>query len=153
MVLRAGDRETRTGGEHAKPEDDYPTDLSKPADYALAIAAALAHDHGARLVILTVLPPPVSAPEVVLPPPVDDYKELALSAFRELEAYDPKMSALRVEAVVGDGSAGAEIIRAAKDFDADMIVMGTHGRTGLKRLLMGSVAEEVLRRVPCPVLT
>jgi nucleotide-binding universal stress UspA family protein len=51
-----------------------------------------------------------------------------------------------------EGDAVDEILRVARDADADLIVLGTHGRTGLGRLLMGSVAEQVVRRAPCPVL-
>ncbi|MGB9441534.1 MAG: universal stress protein [Desulfobacterales bacterium] len=51
------------------------------------------------------------------------------------------------------GPAAEKIIEAAKDKDADMIVMATHGRTGLSHALMGSVAEKVVRQAPCPVLT
>jgi nucleotide-binding universal stress UspA family protein len=59
---------------------------------------------------------------------------------------------LPVESVVREGDAAAEILRAAEELRCDLIVMGTHGRTGLGRLLMGSVAEAVLRRAPCAVL-
>src|SRR5262249_7953655 len=52
-----------------------------------------------------------------------------------------------------EGDPGREILRAARETGADLIVMGTHGRTGLTRLLTGSVAEKVLRKAPCPVLT
>jgi nucleotide-binding universal stress UspA family protein len=52
-----------------------------------------------------------------------------------------------------EGNAAAAILRAAKELHCDLIVMGTHGRTGLSRLLMGSVAEEVVRKAPCLVLT
>jgi nucleotide-binding universal stress UspA family protein len=60
---------------------------------------------------------------------------------------------VRVERQVGEGDSAVEILRAAQDLKADLIVMGTHGRTGLGRLLMGSVAEQVVRKAPCPVLT
>src|SRR5207247_9050465 len=52
-----------------------------------------------------------------------------------------------------EGDAAKEIVELARDSQCDLIVMGTHGRTGLGRLLMGSVAEQVMRRAPCPVLT
>jgi nucleotide-binding universal stress UspA family protein len=51
------------------------------------------------------------------------------------------------------GDPAAEILRVAQAVKADLIVLGTHGRTGLGRLLMGSVAEQVVRRAPCPVVT
>jgi universal stress protein A len=54
---------------------------------------------------------------------------------------------------VAEGDPAEMILRVAEEVHADLIVMGTHGRTGLSRLLMGSVAEQVVRRAPCPVLT
>jgi quercetin dioxygenase-like cupin family protein len=59
---------------------------------------------------------------------------------------------IRVEHRVAEGNASQEILRSAQALKCDLIVMGTHGRTGLDRLLTGSVAEEVLRKAPCPVL-
>ena len=67
-----------------------------------------------------------------------------------LHLPDPGME---VEYRVAEGEPAAEVIRQARLLGANLIVMGTHGRTGLGRLLMGSVAEAVLRRAPCPVLT
>jgi len=130
-----------------------PTDFSKPADYALEVAGSLARDHGAKLVILHTAPTPVYTGEIVVPLPEIDYKEMAWASFHRLEEIDPKMRELRVETVVCDGDPVREIIREARERNADMIVMGTHGRTGVRRLLMGSVAEAVLRRASCPVLT
>jgi nucleotide-binding universal stress UspA family protein len=63
---------------------------------------------------------------------------------------DPKV---RVRYLLVEGNPAAEILSAAREGNCDLIVMGTHGRTGLNRLLMGSVAEEVVRKAPCPVLT
>jgi nucleotide-binding universal stress UspA family protein len=60
---------------------------------------------------------------------------------------------VRVEHRLVAGDPGAEILRAAREEPCDLIVMGTHGRTGLGRVLLGSVAEQVVRRAPCPALT
>jgi nucleotide-binding universal stress UspA family protein len=60
---------------------------------------------------------------------------------------------ISVEAVVLQGVPFAEIIKASKEYDIDLIVLGTHGRTGLSHAIMGSVAEKVVRKSPCPVLT
>jgi len=62
-------------------------------------------------------------------------------------------SQVKVEHRLVEGFAAEAILQAAEESKADMIVMGTHGRTGFNRLLMGSVAEEVLRKAACPVLT
>jgi nucleotide-binding universal stress UspA family protein len=71
------------------------------------------------------------------------------AARREVE----ELGVRRVDTRLLTGSAAAEIVAFAEDDGADLIVMGTHGRTGLKHMLMGSVAERVLRTAPCPVLT
>lgn len=133
----------------------YPTDFSKPSEYALQFACAIARDHKALLVILHVspIPPAFVGGEMVLPVPSADYKEQIWESFRKLEATEPRIRELRVETKVIEGDPAYEIVSAAKEMGANLIVMGTHGRTGLGRLIMGSVAEQVLRKASCPVLT
>jgi nucleotide-binding universal stress UspA family protein len=65
----------------------------------------------------------------------------------------PKEIEGRVETVVSFGVPFVEIIKAARDYDIDLIIMGTHGRSGVSHMLIGSVAEKVVRKAPCPVLT
>lgn len=133
-----------------------PTDFSKAAHYAFEAATALAHDHAARLVILNVREPMLVYGEMMIPPPPvspEDTKAKIWQEFHKLESANPKVRELRVETRVADGDPAFNIIEAAKEVEADIIVIGTHGRTGLGRLLMGSVAEEVLRKAPCPVMT
>ena len=67
--------------------------------------------------------------------------------------YEVEAGGVVIHAEVAEGDPVDTIIRRAETWPADLIVMGTHGRTGLERLLLGSVAEKVLRRAPCPVLT
>lgn len=127
----------------------FPTDLSEPSSFALPVARALARDHGARVVALYVAAPPaVAAIDGVMLP--SDDGGLLDQARRHLDQLDLGANADR-RAVEGDPV--TEILRVAEEARADLIVMGTHGRTGLGRLVMGSVAEQVLRRAPCPVLT
>lgn len=129
----------------------HPTDFSEHSEFAFRLACALARDYQARLVLLHVLPPPMviyaggPVPTETWPS-VEDAKE----KLRQLESQAHR---LRVESQVMEGDAVDMILRAAKETNSDVIVMGTHGRTALARLLMGSVAEEVLRKAPCPVLT
>jgi universal stress protein A len=131
-----------------------PTDFSPPAEFALQMAAALARDHGARLVLLHVSPPVVVYPGAAFPATSpEDYFEMLVETIRRLEAREPGPGKLRVDPRVVAGNAGPEILRLADELNADLIVMGTYGRTGLRRLLMGSVAEEVLREAKCPVVT
>ena len=78
-------------------------------------------------------------------PPYDAHVKLAL-----LRPEDPRVE---VEHHVIEGEPAVEILKMASSKSADIIVMGTHGHTGLTRLLVGSVAEDVMRKAPCPVLT
>jgi hypothetical protein len=75
-----------------------------------------------------------------------------LRSFIESGVRDADVSAVRVNAHVYPGFPATEILKLAEDMRADLIVVGTHGRVGVKRLLMGSVAEEVMREARCPVL-
>jgi nucleotide-binding universal stress UspA family protein len=70
-----------------------------------------------------------------------------------LDAIRPANPTVRVERALREGPFTQVILEAALEFRADLIVMGAHGRTGFRRLILGSVAEEVLRKAPCPVLT
>jgi nucleotide-binding universal stress UspA family protein len=132
----------------------HPTDFSPAAEEAFQLAGSLARDHGARLVVLHVNPPPLASEFPVGPQEeIADFKEVVWEEFRRLEALDPHIREVRLECRFVDGDPVREILRLARDVDCDLIVMGTHGRSGLSRLLMGSVAEQILRKAPCPVLT
>jgi universal stress protein A len=129
----------------------FPTDFSTASDAGLPQAVSLAKDTGATLVILHVQEPPLAygGGELYygIPEPNTEALEKMLS---EVKPDDPSVKFTH-RMVVGDPA--TEIVRVAQEEQADLIVMGTHGRTGLTRLLMGSVAEAVIRRAPCPVLT
>ena len=136
-----------------------PTDLSPASDVALAAAADLARRLGAVLTPLHV----VTEQELealtsahVPPRPIDfvyqDVEAAVIAEFRRVVPAEVRRS-FRVEPVVAVGTPVVEILRAAQLKGADMIVMATHGRTGLARIVMGSVAEQVARRAPCPVVT
>jgi universal stress protein A len=135
-----------------------PTDFSKHSLNALTYAAAFAEKFGAELYLLhvvqdlsLVLPDPVSgAPP--LGPPIDQLTAAVLVAMDKLIAEN-KLANLKVHKEVREGSPFYEVIRFAKEVDIDLIVMGTHGRTGLVHVLLGSVTEKVVRKAPCPVLT
>lgn len=133
----------------------HPTDLSVAAQLALQLACSLARDYRARLVLLHVRAlSPAEYGESH-----SDHGDLLQpegnpdTLRQELAAMIPVFDKFPVEIVVLDGSAASEIVNLAMERGCDLIVMGTHGRTGLGRLLMGSVAEQVLRHAPCPVLT
>ena len=130
----------------------YPTDFSDNSANALEVAGALARDYGARLTVLHVKQPPITPSGVMTPEPFESPQEAA-ELRKRLDAVRPNSLNVPAEHVLLTGDEATEIVRLATDEGLDLIVMGTHGRTGVGRLLMGSVAEQVLRRAPCPVLT
>lgn len=129
----------------------FPTDFSHTGDAALAMATALARDSGAKLLIVHVEEPPVAygGGEMYYGMP-DPATEDLRKMLHEVVPPDP---AVAYEHRLVTGDPAAAIARLAKSESVDLIVMGTHGRTGLTRLLMGSVAEAIVRRADCPVLT
>jgi nucleotide-binding universal stress UspA family protein len=130
----------------------HPTDFSERSGYAFRLACSLARDYKAHLIALHVLPPPVIAyGEGIVPVPVDPECLEALKA--EFERLHLPCGQLSVEHRLAEGDPATEILRTAQEIACDLIVMGTHGRTGLGRVLLGSVAEEVVRKATSPVLT
>ncbi len=129
----------------------HPTDFSARAKSAFDFACALARDYDARLVVVHVKPPQMMGGEVhaLITTPEEVDRELR----GELDKLQPHDASIKIERVLKEGDAGTQILRMAKEISSDVIVMGTHGRTGLSRLLMGSVAEAVSRKAHCPVLT
>jgi len=129
----------------------HPTDFSEPCGHAFRLACALARDHKSRVILFHVVPPSIIAYGVgaVAMEPWETH-ESCTEQVRKLKAMEPRVE---IEFRQGDGEAVPEILRVARETECDLIVMGTHGRTGLGRLLMGSVAEGVMRKAPCPVLT
>jgi nucleotide-binding universal stress UspA family protein len=128
-----------------------PTDFSKYSEYAFRLACSLARDYGARLLVLHVAEAPTAiyGEGVVLPPPDAFWKQ----AGEKLNRIQPRHANIAVEHLLVEGDVAAEILRVAREANSDVIVMGTHGRSGLSRVVMGSVAEQIVRRSPCPVVT
>ncbi len=136
------------------------TDLSKASEPALRHATALAQALGARFTLLHVFDPTPLVPPIALPPPRAVEEQLAEEMRRRIEEALAKLRArlfpenLQVETVVlRAANPAAAIVEEAERRDADLIVLGTHGRTGLTHVLVGSVAERVVRHSPVPVLT
>ena len=129
----------------------HPTDFSDNSGYAFQFACALARDYGAKLVVLHVYPAPMlfGGDGMVVLPMVNPRDEL-LTMLNKIKPDDP---AIAIERLLVVGDAADEIRNAVGARHADLIVMGTHGRGGLSRLVMGSVAENVSRYADCPVLT
>jgi nucleotide-binding universal stress UspA family protein len=131
----------------------HPTDFSERSGHAFRYACLLARDLGARLVVLHVLAPPPAAFAGELMsyvPPSDKTQDELWGKLHQVVAEEP---GVEVEHFLEEGMPAEVILRVAETTPCDLIVMGTHGRTGLGRVLMGSVAEEVVRKAPCPVLT
>lgn len=133
------------------------TDFSECSVRALDYALTLADISGASLHVLHVHQIPVSTgwgAEAYVAPPVDLFEQIEQEAREQLDKAltDEQRTRARAEVVLRSGNAVVEIIQYAKAHDIDMIVMGTHGRGPVGHVLMGSVAEKVIRKAPCPVL-
>lgn len=132
-----------------------PTDFSAPARHALVHAVALAEQFGAKLTLLNVIEPIGATHDFAYNPLVlenEKVKAAALEHLKQLpdkEGIDP---ALIDKAVVRSGTPFTEICDAAKKLKSDLIVIATHGYTGLKHVFLGSTAERVVRHASCPVL-
>jgi len=126
-----------------------PVDFDENSLLALRIATELARERKATLYLLHVVAMP-PGPEVALP-----FGKMEAAARTRLE----KLARQKVDGKVGYevdvamGDPGIEVLQVAKRLRANLIVMATHGRKGVRRLILGSVAEHVLREAPCPVLT
>ena len=137
----------------------YATDFSDNSKYALTFALSFAKQYDATLYILHVIQQPSY--------PLGMYAEISFDAMDKFnrnisDAVEKEMMALRekdlqgfskFECLVLQGTPFLEILRSAKEKEVDMIVVGTHGRTGLDHVLFGSTAEKIVRRAPCPVLS
>jgi universal stress protein A len=138
-----------------------PTDFSDPALVALQRAEELARHFAAELLVLHVIPE-VPGPHAYSDPPVATSFDVALYE-QELTVYAENLlkelvshqvsPEVRTRDLVTSGLAAPEILRVATQEHVDLIVIASHGETGWRRLVFGSVAEKVVRHAPCPVLT
>ncbi|UCE85850.1 MAG: universal stress protein [Deltaproteobacteria bacterium] len=134
-----------------------PVDFSASSAYALEYAIDLAKGMGARIHLLHAysLPTQIVGPYEVAPIPNDFFEQVRQSASKHLAQSREKVRAagIECEASLTDGAPADAIAETAQEVGADLIVMGTRGHTGLKHVLLGSVAERTVRIAPCPVLT
>jgi nucleotide-binding universal stress UspA family protein len=129
----------------------HPTDFSDHSMNACGLACALARDYGAELIVLHVVHESgLVSGETIVPSDFDLHLQQARDRLLQLEM--PGVG-VNIKRRIEENDPIIEILRVADEIQADLIVMGTHGRRGLKRLLMGSVAEGVTRKARCPVLT
>jgi nucleotide-binding universal stress UspA family protein len=134
-----------------------PTDFSAHSKQAQAWAVELARRYEATLTLLHVYQPiSYALPEGYVLPSANLLADLEVSLGHALDDAQKELesgSGLRVDTALMQGVPFAEIVRFARDGSFDLIVLSTHGRTGLRHALLGSVAEKVVRKAPCPVLT
>jgi nucleotide-binding universal stress UspA family protein len=127
-----------------------PVDFDNNSLEALGMAADFARQHSAKLFLFHAAPPidplVVSAPIVFAREKEEARKNLEKMADENLKGIDH-------ETVLRVGHPAPEIVAAVTEHGADLVVMATHGRTGISHLVLGSVAEKVVREAPCPVLT
>jgi len=137
------------------------TDFSESGDHAIGHAFRMAADHGAAVVLCHVIetvvaPNPLYAsyysPELMSPEIRERAESDARQALLERVPKDAPFASVSNSIVIAHGMPADEIVRIAEEGKADLIVIATHGHTGLRRLFLGSVAERVIRHVHCPVL-
>jgi nucleotide-binding universal stress UspA family protein len=132
----------------------HPTDFSDRAHYAFHVAADLAELNQAQLLILHVVetlgPENVTFGEVAAQLQPEGYEQRLSRDLKQ--RVPPPGRGVAVEYLVVQGDPAEAIDRVARERRCDLIVLGTHGRTGLARLFMGSIAEQVVRQATCPVL-
>ncbi len=133
-----------------------PIDFSAFSDHALDHAVALAHWYDARVTVLHVFPiDPALPPYSEFPGPIRlqsaERERIAEALARFVGSH--RVPSVPIDTVLEEGNVVAEILRRARALPADLIVVGTHGRSGFERMMLGSVTERVLRKASCPVLT
>jgi nucleotide-binding universal stress UspA family protein len=130
----------------------FATDFSKHSGTALPFALSIAHKYGSRIIAAHVIPPPPLGNF-----PTIEVQALAAQALREAHVHikelGRRLGAVPHDEVLRKGDIWDELSAIAKEKKVDLIVLGTHGRTGVSKLLIGSVAERIFRQSKCPVLT
>ncbi len=131
-----------------------PIDFSEASEKALRYAGRFREQFGSKITLLHVIQPMVYPADFGYPPTIVDTLDQAVRSQTEVRLNElAGEGATRVDTLIRVGQPYFEIVAAAKDLDVDLIIINTHGRTGLKHALLGSTAERVVRHAPCPVLT
>jgi nucleotide-binding universal stress UspA family protein len=136
----------------------YPTDFSESSLEAMKYAVSFARDYKARLILMHVVNEQIFSEGLNLPrlaAPEALEQELVAEAGRQMRTVIPAdvRAGVDIEHVILRGMPFLEIIRYAKANEVDLIVIGTHGRSGMEHIIFGSTAEKVVRKAPCPVLS
>jgi universal stress protein A len=133
-----------------------PTDFSETSEDAIEVAVEFARRFSSEIVLFHVYQLPAYVfPDGLMPVAPELLQEVERSIASELDRLADRVAArgVRVKHATSMGPTHTEIIRKLEAMKADLVVMGTHGRSGISHALMGSVAEKVVRKAPCPVLT
>lgn len=131
-----------------------PTDFTVYSDHAIEYAIMVARNFEAKILLVHVIEPMAYSVTDTIQI-IDHYTALKTVAGPILRNLQNKLlkKGLEVDTLLLDGTPYLEIVKRSRQAGIDLIIMGTHGRTGIKHVLMGSVAERVVRMAPCPVLT
>jgi nucleotide-binding universal stress UspA family protein len=131
----------------------FTTDFTAASSAALPFAAGLARRYGANITVLHVVPP---EPKIAVPlDVVPDLDKVRITAEQQMSAFvnDASLHGISHDQLLERGPVWEEVSTVVDDRGIDLIVLGTHGRHGIKRFVLGSVAEEIFRQAKCPVLT
>jgi universal stress protein A len=135
----------------------FPTDFSEYANHAWSYVLTFAKEFAAEVYLLHVVPPPPRLTETYAvnfdPDALLEAQRAEATASLDRQLRGAKEAGLTAQVAIRVGVDYHEILEYARAQAVDLIIMGTHGRTGLAHVLLGSVAEKVVRRAPCPVLT
>jgi nucleotide-binding universal stress UspA family protein len=135
----------------------FATDFSETSNRAQGYAGAMAAAFGAKLLVVHAYEAPfMPVPDGLAYVPPVDFQGLRAELEQELaktKAQVRELGGREIETLVVEGQPWREIVRTAAEWGCDVIVIGTHGRSGISQLLLGSVAEKVVRHAECPVLT
>ena len=136
----------------------FPTDFSDHSSHAFKYALSFAKEYGAELVMLHVVEDVQYLAnaymfDVPMMPSFADMEGSRSKEMDELIEREVADSTIKIEKSIRHGRPFVEIIQAARELDADLIVIATHGRGGFEHMLFGSTAEKVVRKAPCPVLS
>lgn len=131
----------------------HPTDYDEPSNLALRYAVDLAHDYKAELIVLhsvtTLGPEKLTYGEAISGKQPEAFRQRLWEEIHKIRASDPEVT---LEYVLSEEDPVSAIVNLAQQRNCDLIVLGSHGKQGWKRLVEGSTAELVVRRAPCPVL-
>ncbi|MCE1188380.1 MAG: universal stress protein [Ignavibacteria bacterium] len=135
-----------------------PVDFSENSKAALEYAHSFIKMFNAELILTHIIEPIVYPPDFSLGQitlPTDDLKEIENRVRSELAkwAEDERNVGIKTKSIIATGKPFLEIIQIAKDEDVDLIIISSHGHTGMEHILFGSTSEKVVRKAPCPVLT